>query len=94
MAALVLVVCVNMLDEKFSCIKLYQKSGFTFYWRRRWVYEKCRSYIFRSKIDLRVVYYGSKSCQFFTNWWKALSECITPQTGIITNSYKSPSANI
>ena len=51
---------VNMLDKLFLCIKLHRKLGLTFYWGRggsRWVYDKRRSDVFLSNIDLRVVPY-------------------------------------
>ena len=68
-------------------IFMYLKSGLTFYWGRGSVYEKRRTNDFPSKFDLQVALYASQNFQFLTNCWKALFECLTSQTGVITNRY-------
>ena len=68
-------------------IFMYRKSGLTIYWGRGSVYEKRRTNDFPFKFDLRVALYASQNFQFFTNCWKALFECLTSQTGVITNRY-------
>ena len=68
-------------------IFMYRKSGLTIYWGRGSVYEKRRTNDFPFKFDLRVALYASQNFQFFTNCWKALFECLTSQTGVVTNRY-------
>ena len=68
-------------------IFMYLKSGLTFYWGRGSVYEKRRTNDFPSKFDLQVALYASQNFQFLTNCWKTLFECLTSQTGVITNRY-------
>ena len=69
-------------------IFMYRKSSLMFYWWRRSAYENVAVTISVPKSIYEWPFANaSQNFQFFTNCWKALFECLTSQTGVITNRY-------